>query len=108
MRRRLLGEQQRFGAITLFARGRNIVGAVIRDTDIVDSRYDGLPFKSRGGNIPGVAIANVRIDKSNNGAGILAQGGATLTNVAITNSATGNIVAEPGSQVQTAGGQGRP
>ena len=48
-----------------------------------------------------IAITNVRIDKSNNGAGILAQGSAhgnaTLTNVTITNSATGDIVKEPGS-----------
>ena len=51
--------------------------------------------------MPNVAITNVRIDKSNNGAGILAmsgaRGNATLTNVTITN-ATGNIVIQPGSQ----------
>ena len=44
----------------------------------------------------------MRIDKSNNGAGILAmsgaRGNATLTNVTITNSADGNIVIQPGSQ----------
>ena len=52
--------------------------------------------------MPNVAITNVRIDKSNNGAGILAmsgaRGNATLTNVTITNSADGNIVIQPGSQ----------
>jgi uncharacterized repeat protein (TIGR01451 family) len=102
------GEQQKFGAITLFAPGRDIPGVVIRDSDIIDSTYDGIQFKGGGGNIPGVAITNVRIDRSNNGAGILAQGSArgsaTLTNVTITNSATGNIVIEPGSQFQITGG----
>lgn len=43
----------------------------------------------------------MKIDKSNSGAGILAQGSArgdaTLTNVTITNSATGDIVKAPGS-----------
>ena len=46
--------------------------------------------------MPNVAITNVRIDKSNNGAGILAmsgaRGSATLSNVTITNSADGDIV----------------
>jgi hypothetical protein len=58
--------------------------------------------------MPGVVISNVRIDRSNNGAGILAMGGArgsaTLTNVTITSSATANIVTEPGSQFQITGG----
>ncbi len=58
--------------------------------------------------MPGVVITNVRIDQSNNGAGILAMGGArgsaTLTNVTITNSASGNIEIEPGSQFQITGG----
>jgi hypothetical protein len=58
--------------------------------------------------MPGVAITNVRIDKSNNGAGILAmsgaRGSAALTNVTITNSATGNIVTEPGSGFVITGG----
>ena len=102
------GEQQKFGAITLFAPGRDIVGVTIRDTDIFDSTYDGIQFKSGGGAIPNVAITNVRIDKSNNGAGILAQNGArgsaTLTNVTITNSATGDIVREPGTQFVITGG----
>jgi F5/8 type C domain/CARDB/Pectate lyase superfamily protein len=96
------GEQQKFGAITLFAQGKDITGVTIRDTDIYDSTYDGIQFKTGGGNMPGVAISNVRIDKSNNGAGILAmsgaRGSATLSNVTITNSATGDIVREPGSQ----------
>ncbi|WP_245966948.1 right-handed parallel beta-helix repeat-containing protein [Sphaerisporangium album] len=68
------GEQQKFGAITLFAASRDITGVTIRDTDIYDSTYDGIQFKS--GNIPGVAITKVKIDKSNNGAGILAMTGA--------------------------------
>ncbi|MEV1071167.1 CARDB domain-containing protein [Micromonospora parva] len=95
-------EDQEFGAVTLFPATRDIVGVTIRDTDIVDSTYDGIQFKNGGGNMPNVAITNVRIDKSNNGAGILAMGGArgnaNLTNVTITNSADGNIVIQPGSQ----------
>ncbi|GGU39216.1 CARDB domain-containing protein [Lentzea flava] len=95
------GEQQFFGAITLFAQNLPIPGVVIRDTEIVDSTYDGIQFKGGGGEMPNVQITNVRIDKSNNGAGILAQGSARgsarLTNVTITNSAKGNIVVEPGS-----------
>ncbi|GAB3501847.1 discoidin domain-containing protein [Phytohabitans suffuscus] len=102
------GEAQEFGAITIFAPGRDIPGVVIRDTDIMDSTYDGIQFKGGGGNMPGVTITNVRIDRSNNGAGILAmasaRGSATLTNVTITNSSTGNIVIEPGSQFQITGG----
>ena len=47
-------------------------------------------------------ITNVRIDKSNNGAGILAmsgaRGNATLTNVTFSGNATGNVVTQPGSQ----------
>ncbi|NJC14146.1 hypothetical protein F4558_003972 [Micromonospora profundi] len=95
-------EDQEFGAITLFPSTRDIVGVTIRDTDIVDSTYDGIQFKNGGGNMPNVAITNVRIDRSNNGAGILAmsgaRGNANLTNVTITNSADGNIVVQPGSQ----------
>lgn len=59
--------------------------------------------------MPNVVITNVKIDKSNNGAGILAmagaRGNATLTNVTITNSATGDIVKEPGSSFVITGGQ---
>jgi hypothetical protein len=95
-------EDQEFGAITLFPATKDITGVTIRDTDIIDSTYDGIQFKNGGGNMPNVAITNVRIDRSNNGAGILAMGGArgnaTLTNVTITNSAKGDIVTEPGSQ----------
>jgi hypothetical protein len=102
-------EDQEFGAITLFAQARDITGVTIRDTDIIDSTYDGIQFKTGGGNVPNVAITNVKIDKSNNGAGILAMGGArgnaNLTNVTITNSATGNIVIQPGSQFVITGGQ---
>lgn len=102
------GEAQKFGAITLFAQNRDITGVTIRDTEIVDSTYDGIQFKGGGGNMPNVAITNVRIDKSNNGAGILAQGSArgsaTLNNVTITNSANGNIVVEPGSSFTITGG----
>ncbi|QXE35410.1 discoidin domain-containing protein [Streptomyces sp. GMY02] len=94
-------EDQEFGAITLFPQARDIPGVTIRDTDIIDSTYDGIQFKTGGGNMPNVAITNVRIDKSNNGAGILAmsgaRGNATLTNVTITNSADGNVVTQPGS-----------
>ncbi|SMC74704.1 CARDB domain-containing protein [Kibdelosporangium aridum] len=101
------GEAQKFGAITLFAQNRDITGVTIRDTEIVDSTYDGIQFKGGGGNMPNVAITNVRIDKSNNGAGILAQGSArgsaTLNNVTITNSANGNIVVEPGSSFTITG-----
>ena len=94
-------EDQEFGAITLFPSSKDITGVTIRDTDIYDSTYDGIQFKNGGGNMPNVVITNVKIDKSNNGAGILAMGGArgnaTLTNVTITNSADGNIVIQPGS-----------
>ncbi|PSL08074.1 putative repeat protein (TIGR01451 family) [Haloactinopolyspora alba] len=101
-------EQQEFGALTLFAAGGDITGVTIRDTEIHDSTYDGIQFKSGGGATPDVRIADVRIDKSNNGAGILAHGGArgsaTLTNVEITDSATGDIVIEPGSSFVIDGG----
>ncbi|MFG3558018.1 CARDB domain-containing protein [Micromonospora sp. NPDC047557] len=101
-------EDQEFGAITLFPSTRDIVGVTIRDTDIIDSTYDGIQFKNGGGNMPNVAITNVRIDKSTNGAGILAmsgaRGNANLTNVTITNSADGNIVIQPGSQFVINGG----
>ncbi|MER6827781.1 CARDB domain-containing protein [Streptosporangium sp. NPDC000563] len=94
-------EDQEFGAITLFPQGGDITGVTIRDTEIRDSTYDGIQFKTGGGNMPNVAITNVRIDRSNNGAGILAmsgaRGNATLTNVTITNSATGDIVRQPGT-----------
>ncbi|MGY1577543.1 CARDB domain-containing protein [Streptomyces sp. MN13] len=96
------GEAQEFGAITLFAQGPDIPGVTIRDTDIHDSTYDGIQFKTGGGAMPGVQIKNVTIDKSNNGSGILAMGGArgsaTLTDVTITGSAQGDVVKEPGSQ----------
>jgi hypothetical protein len=102
-------EDQEFGAITLFAASRDIPGVTIRDTDIFDSTYDGIQFKTGGGAMPNVAITNVRIDDSNNGAGILAMGGArgnaVLTNVTITNSADGNIVIQPGSGFVITGGQ---
>ncbi len=95
-------EDQEFGAITLFPSSKPIVGVTIRDTDIIDSTYDGIQFKTGGGEMPNVAVTNVRIDKSNNGAGILAmsgaRGNAVLSNVTITNSADGNIVTQPGSQ----------
>ncbi|MEV6177445.1 CARDB domain-containing protein [Streptomyces sp. NPDC052015] len=96
------GEAQEFGAITLFAQGPDIPGVTIRDTDIHDSTYDGIQFKTGGGAMPGVQIRNVTIDKSNNGSGILAMGGArgsaNLTDVTITGSAEGDVVKEPGSQ----------
>jgi hypothetical protein len=102
------GEAQEFGAITLFAQNRDIPGVTIRDTEIIDSTYDGIQFKGGGGTMPAVAITNVRIDKSNNGAGILAQGSArgsaNLSNVTITNSSKGNIVIEPGSSFTITGG----
>ena len=70
-------------------------------TDIYDSTYDGIQFKTGGGEMPNVAITNVKIDKSNNGSGILAMGGArgnaVLSNVTITNSRDGDIFKEPGS-----------
>ncbi|GAA3551227.1 CARDB domain-containing protein [Kribbella ginsengisoli] len=94
-------EDQEFGAITLFPSNLPIPGVTIRDTDIYDSTYDGIQFKTGGGEMPNVAITNVRIDKSNNGSGILAMGGArgnaNLTNVVITNSRDGDILKEPGS-----------
>ncbi|MET8831659.1 CARDB domain-containing protein [Streptomyces sp. NPDC004610] len=94
-------EDQEFGAITLFAQGQSIPGVVIRDTEIHDSTYDGIQFKTGGGTVT-AQISNVVIDRSNNGAGILAMSGArgtaTLSNVTITNSADGNIVVQPGSQ----------
>ncbi|MFB7496786.1 CARDB domain-containing protein [Streptomyces sp. NPDC056161] len=95
------GEAQEFGAITLFAQGQGIPGVVIRDTEIHDSTYDGIQFKSGGGTVT-AQISNVTIDKSNNGSGILAMGGArgsaTLSDVTVTNSAQGDILVEPGSQ----------
>ncbi|WP_438860854.1 CARDB domain-containing protein [Amycolatopsis solani] len=95
------GEQQEFGAITFFAQGKDITGVTLRDTEIHDSTYDGIQFKTGGGTMT-VAVANVKIDKSNNGAGILAmsgaRGSASLSNVTITNSSAGNVVVEPGSQ----------
>jgi hypothetical protein len=101
------GEQQEFGAITLFPSSKDIVGVTIRDTEIIDSTYDGIQFKTGGGNMPNVLVSNVKIDKSNNGAGILAMGGArgnaTLSNVTITNSADGNVVVQPGSQFVISG-----
>ncbi|WP_433349905.1 CARDB domain-containing protein [Micromonospora sp. CA-111912] len=101
-------EDQEFGAITLFPSTTDITGVTIRDTDIHDSTYDGIQFKNGGGNMPNVALTNVKIDKSNNGAGILAmsgaRGNANLTNVTITNSADGNIVKEPGSAFSITGG----
>ncbi|MEH1098274.1 CARDB domain-containing protein [Micromonospora sp. CPCC 205561] len=101
-------EDQEFGAITLFPATTDITGVTIRDTEIHDSTYDGIQFKNGGGNMPNVAITNVRIDRSNNGAGILAmsgaRGNAVLTNVTITNSADGNIVKEPGSTFSITGG----
>ena len=101
-------EDQEFGAITLFPSTKDITGVTIRDTDIADSTYDGIQFKNGGGNMPNVAITNVKIDQSNNGAGILAmsgaRGNATLSNVTITNSADGNVVIQPGSQFTIAGG----
>ncbi len=102
------GEAQEFGAITLFPSTVDVVGVTIRDTDIFDSTYDGIQFKNGGGNMPNVAITNVRIDKSNNGAGILAmsgaRGNAVLSNVTITNSADGNILLQPGTQFTITGG----
>ncbi|MFJ8145757.1 CARDB domain-containing protein [Streptomyces sp. NPDC096048] len=95
-------EDQEFGAITLFAQGQDIPGVTIRDTEILDSTYDGIQFKTGGGAMPDVKISDVRIDKSNNGSGILAMGGArgsaTLTDVTITNSAEEDVTIEPGSQ----------
>ncbi|NUO47204.1 MAG: APHP domain-containing protein [Streptomyces sp.] len=95
-------EDQEFGAITLFAQGPDIPGVTIRDTDIHDSTYDGIQFKTGGGAMPGVKVSNVRIDRSLNGCGVLAMGGArgsaTLTGVTITGSAEGDVCVEPGSQ----------
>ncbi|MFB9463470.1 CARDB domain-containing protein [Streptomyces cinereospinus] len=95
-------EDQEFGAITLFAQGPDIPGVTIRDTDIHDSTFDGIQFKTGGGAMPDVRISNVRIDQSVNGCGVLAMGGArgsaTLTGVTITGSAEGDVCVEPGSQ----------
>ncbi|MEV1048144.1 CARDB domain-containing protein [Streptomyces sp. NPDC049916] len=100
-------EDQEFGAITLFPQNLPIPGVTIRDTDILDSTYDGIQFKTGGGLMPDVKITNVRIDKSNNGSGILAMGGArgnaTLTGVSITNSRDGHVLIEPGSQFTITG-----
>ncbi|WP_086669424.1 CARDB domain-containing protein [Lentzea kentuckyensis] len=96
------GEAQEFGAITLFSQNLAIPGVVIRDTEILDSTFDGIQFKGGGSGMPDVRITNVRIDGSNNGSGILAmaqaRGSARLTNVTITNSRDGDILIEPGSQ----------
>ncbi|WP_239065350.1 hypothetical protein [Streptomyces sp. S4.7] len=62
--------------------------------------------------MPGVVIDNVKIDKSNNGAGILAmsgaRGSATLSNATITNSADGHVVTQPGSGFVITGGPAAP
>ncbi|KAB8159541.1 hypothetical protein FH609_028550 [Streptomyces sp. 3MP-14] len=104
------GEAQEFGAITLFAAGKDITGVTIRDTEIYDSTYDGIQFKSGGGAVPEVDISNVTIDGSLNGAGILAMGGArgsaNLSDVTISNMADGDVVVEPGSQFVINGGPG--
>lgn len=101
-------EDQEFGAITLFAQGPDIPGVTIRDTDIHDSTYDGIQFKTGGGAMPDVKISDVTISKSNNGSGILAMGGArgsaTLTDVTISDSRDGDIFKEPGSQFVINGG----
>ncbi|WP_371933791.1 right-handed parallel beta-helix repeat-containing protein [Streptomyces castrisilvae] len=95
-------EDQEFGAITLFAQGSDIPGVTIRDTDIQDSTYDGIQFKTGGGAMPDVRISNVTISGSSNGSGILAMGGArgsaTLTDVTISGSRDGDVLVEPGSQ----------
>ncbi|MER7760175.1 CARDB domain-containing protein [Streptomyces sp. NPDC097619] len=95
-------EDQEFGAITLFAQGPDIPGVTIRDTEIHESTYDGIQFKTGGGAMPNVKVTNVTIDKSLNGCGILAMGGArgsaTLTGVTITGSAKGDICSQPGTQ----------
>ncbi|WP_189710002.1 CARDB domain-containing protein [Streptomyces phaeofaciens] len=100
-------EDQEFGAITLFAQGQDIPGVTIRDTEIHDSTYDGIQFKTGGGAMPGVKITNVRIDRSVNGSGILAmsgaRGSATLSDVTITGSAQGDVLIEPGSQFTITG-----
>ncbi|MEU0098747.1 CARDB domain-containing protein [Streptomyces sp. NPDC006267] len=100
-------EDQEFGAITLFPQNLPIPGVTIRDTDIIDSTYDGIQFKTGGGLMPDVRIENVRIDKSTNGSGILAMGGArgnaTLSDVTITDSADGDVLIEPGSQFTISG-----
>ncbi|MFI7236657.1 CARDB domain-containing protein [Streptomyces cyaneofuscatus] len=100
-------EDQEFGAITLFPQNLPIPGVTIRDTDIIDSTYDGIQFKTGGGLMPDVKIRDVRIDKSNNGSGVLAMGGArgnaALTNVTITNSRDGHVLIEPGSQFTITG-----
>ncbi|MFE8017314.1 CARDB domain-containing protein [Streptomyces antibioticus] len=105
-------EDQEFGAITLFAQGQDIPGVTIRDTEILDSTYDGIQFKTGGGAMPGVKITDVRIDRSNNGSGILAmsgaRGSATLSGVTITNSAQGDVLIEPGSQFTISGTPNAP
>ncbi|WP_419993144.1 CARDB domain-containing protein [Streptomyces boninensis] len=97
------GEAQEFGAITVFPQGPAIPGVTIKDTDIHDSTYDGILFKTGGGEVPNAKIDNVRIDKCNNdSAGIHAEGGArggaTLTKVEISGCQDDDgIVVDPGS-----------
>ncbi|WP_431037500.1 glycosyl hydrolase family 28-related protein [Streptomyces sp. P6-2-1] len=102
------GEAQEFGAITIFPASQDIPGVVIEDTDIHDSTYDGIQFKSGGGAVPGARISDVTIEKSNNGSGILAMGGArgdaSLTDVTISGSRDGDVLVEPGSQFTITGG----
>ncbi|MGW4891288.1 CARDB domain-containing protein [Kitasatospora sp. NPDC004240] len=96
------GEAQEFGAITLFAQGPDIPGVTIRDTDIHDSTYDGIQFKTGGGAMPNVKVTDVRVDGAVNGCGVLAMGGArgsaTLTGVTVTGAAEGEVCVEPGSR----------
>ncbi|MER5204748.1 CARDB domain-containing protein [Streptomyces sp. NPDC002825] len=95
-------EDQEFGAITLFAQGQDIPGVTLRDTEILDSTYDGIQFKTGGGAMPDVRVSNVRIDGTVNGSGILAmsgaRGSATLTGVTFANTAEGDVLVESGSQ----------
>lgn len=95
-------EDQEFGALTLFAQGQDIPGVTIRDTEILDSTYDGIQFKTGGGAMPDVRISNVRVDGTVNGSGLLAmsgaRGSATLTGVTFAHTAEGDVLVEPGSQ----------
>ncbi|MFE7815358.1 hypothetical protein ACFU5P_26140, partial [Streptomyces sp. NPDC057433] len=94
-------EDQEFGAVPLFAQAPDTPGVMIRDTGIHGSTYDGIQFETGGGAVPDVRIGNVTVDRSTNGSGVLAMGGArgsaTPTDVTVTGSAEGKVLIEPGS-----------
>ena len=69
-------EDQEFGAITLFPQGKDITGVTIRDTDISTRPTTASSSRRAAATCRTSRSPTSRIDKSNNGAGILAMSGA--------------------------------